>query len=837
MDSTNGHDTTSCYNNNEHNEPCKTLDYALINGLKPSNDIVVINVHEGVYHINHLNLSFYDFRDIMINGAGAELTVIKCSFGTGLGFFNVKKLALTDFTLFGGGRIMNSTSINTTSGEVAKLRVALYLLDCSDVTIDGLVITNSTGAGLVMYDVTGKNDIINSVFQYNIALETEDLPGDGGLAIIFTHCEPDKPLSCNETVTNGTIYNIQSCTFLSNNASSSKSIEIFHPSPFAAINQQFGCGGGLKIIMRGVTQNSSILIKDSKFINNQALWGGGLFIELLDESKGNNFVLENLLFNGNYLSPQGSSDITGTGGGAIRVAIVPTFLSNYNTTFNFINCSFYNNTADLGGGMSFEIVREKPSSSTSIHFTNCTWYHNIARIGSAVDAFVHTYPLGDVANFTFDSCNFIENSNDYSQLPVKPLGLGTLYLWSIPVYFMNKNMFIGNNGSAVVGISIWCILSNGAIVVFEKNTAENGGAITLLDNSYLVLYENTKLNFTHNTASGKGGAIYIDTDGQRTFTSSRFCFINFYNFTVSPYDWKEKNVTIVFANNSAKYGNSIFTTTLLTCVWGELTKIHLKEIKQVYYWNGTFTYEGVNISDLKQEISSEATHIENLKNTSYTFPPGKLYYFDFVAQNDRKEAVDTVYFQTTNDSSTAVVDDTASYTSESDTMVYGTSGSVVNLKISTVNSVPLSISIDVKIDDCPPGFYLSTESRSNKITCKCSVNVEGQDYLGIRQCDSGTMVAYLTPSYFAGYKTIDNKNILLTSSCPAEHCYHGNDSSIQLPSNSSSQALDDTICKPQKRTGTVCGKCSEGNYVFINSPNYYYECGECSYPVWLEISF
>ena len=418
---------------------------------------------------------------------------------------------------------------------------------------------------------------------------------------------------------------------------------------------------------------------------------------------------------------------------------------------------FQNNIADLGGGVSFELIREKPYSSTFIYFTNCTWYHNIGRLGSAIDAFVHTYPLGEVAKFTFDSCNFIENSNHYSQLSVKPLGLGAMYLWSVPAYFTNKNVFIGNNGSALVGISTWCIFYDGAITIFDKNTADNGGAITLIDNSYLVLCENTILNFTHNTAAGKGGAIYAVIDGQRSFTSSRFCFIIFHDFTVSPYEWREKNVTIYFANNSAKYGNSLFTTTLLTCVWGELTNIQLAEIKQVYYWNGTFTYEGVgNISDLSQEISSEATRIENLKNTSYTFPPGKLYYFEFVAENDRNEAVDTVYFVTTNDSSVAVVDNTLSYTSEGNTMLYGAPGNVVDLNVVTINSLPLSISINVKLDNCPPGFYPSTESRSNKIVCKCSVNVAGQDYFGIIKCDSRNMVAYLTPSYFAGYKAVGN---------------------------------------------------------------------------------
>ena len=586
--------------------------------------------------------------------------------------------------------------------------------------------------------------------------------------------------------------------------------------------------------MRGIAENNTIIIKDCKFLHNQAVWGGALFFEILNQPNNNYFGLENLLFYANNLLHHEFRNITGTGGGAVRIAIIPQLSSNNNITLMFTNCSFQNNVADLGGGVSFELIREKPNTSTFISFTNCTWYRNIGRLGSAIDAFVHTYPLGEVAKFTFDSCDFIENSNDYLQLSVKPLGLGAMYLWSVPVYFNNKNVFIGNNGSALVGISTWCIFEDGAVVVFEENTAKNGGAIILLDSSYLIMFGNITLNFIQNTAASKGGAIYAVTDGQRSFISSRFCFIFFYNVTVSPYEWRKQNITIYFSNNFAKHGNSIFTTSLLTCVWGELAKIQLAEIKQVYYWNGTFTYEGVaNISDLKQEISSEATHIKNLKNTSYTFPPGKLFYFDFVAENDRNEAVDTVYFVTTNDSSVAVVEDTLSYTSEGDTVLYGAPNSEIDLKIVTVNSLPLSISVNVKLDNCPPGFYLSTETRSNKAICRCSVNVADQEYFGIEKCDTRNMVAYLRPAYYAGYVMMTGKLTLLTAGCPEEYCYSTN-SYLELPSNSSSEALDDLICKQKHRTGALCGKCSEGNYIYVNSYNY--ECGTCTNS-WVEGAF
>jgi len=193
VDNVNGQDTASCYKNST--VPCKTLDYALVNGLTNNSVSTTVMIHEGVYNINLFNLSFYNLTNINISGAGSELTVIKCSFGTGLGFFNVKQLALANFTLLGGGRIMNSTSINITSNDVAVFMVALYLVNCSDVTIEGLVVTNSTGTGLVMYDVIGNISMQDSIFQFNEPLENEELPGDGGVTVLFTYCKSGRPIA------------------------------------------------------------------------------------------------------------------------------------------------------------------------------------------------------------------------------------------------------------------------------------------------------------------------------------------------------------------------------------------------------------------------------------------------------------------------------------------------------------------------------------------------------------------------------------------------------------------------------------------------------------------
>ena len=68
VDNTKGDDTVSCYSTN--GGVCKTLDYALTHGIQSSNTTVM--VQEGVYSMSLHNLSFHDFTDVAIYGAGSS---------------------------------------------------------------------------------------------------------------------------------------------------------------------------------------------------------------------------------------------------------------------------------------------------------------------------------------------------------------------------------------------------------------------------------------------------------------------------------------------------------------------------------------------------------------------------------------------------------------------------------------------------------------------------------------------------------------------------------------------------------------------------------------------
>ena len=120
------------------------------------------------------------------------------------------------------------------------------------------------------------------------------------------------------------------------------------------------------------------------------------------------------------------------------------------------------------------------------------------------------------------------------------------------------------------------------------------------------------------------------------------------------------------------------------------------------------------------------------------------------------------------------------------------------------------------MDNCPPGFYYpfnKDEAESAKL-CKCSTSTSEKLY-GITDCDNDKFVAHLNSQFWAGYVSLEGKEMLMTSDCPQDYCSH---TRLQLP-NSSHTALNKLVCS-HHRTGNVCGKCQSGYYVYINSLSY-----------------
>ena len=74
------------------------------------------------------------------------------------------------------------------------------------------------------------------------------------------------------------------------------------------------------------------------------------------------------------------------------------------------------------------------------------------------------------------------------------------------------------------------------------------------------------------------------------------------------------------------------------------------------------------------------------------------------------------------------------------------------------------------------------------------------------------------------HSTPTDKN-LVTGQCPRHYC-DVKEQEIYLPNKSNMTLLNTKFCTPVNRNGTLCGRCSNGHGMAINS--IYFDCINCS---------
>ena len=90
--------------------------------------------------------------------------------------------------------------------------------------------------------------------------------------------------------------------------------------PHQSDHWAFGRGGGLSVFFKGNAENISIIVNNTVVCYNDALWGGGVFVEFQDESLYNSFIMDSSIIEWNTCYT--SSLFNGTGGGGVRAGYI-----------------------------------------------------------------------------------------------------------------------------------------------------------------------------------------------------------------------------------------------------------------------------------------------------------------------------------------------------------------------------------------------------------------------------------------------------------------------------------------------------------------------------------
>ena len=708
-----------------------------------------------------------------------------------------------------------------------------------NVTLNNITVINSTGMGVTMYDVTGNVNVQNSTFSNNRvpSNELEKYPGGGGFSVEFTFCEPGvvDEADCETSANNNSTYLFYNCIFQSNYATTvNESSTTYIAVAYGFSNQQFGRGGGLSVFFKGRTFNNSVTIDNCTFMGNHAIWGGGFHSDIVDHSENNTLNIINCVFNNNWCSSNDSAQNSGlvsykTGGGAIRITLL-FFNTRASVQYNSIkiqDCHFTRNSAYYGGAVSYKITREshRIAASNALTFAGCYWLNNEAQTGSAVNLVSQPYPQGVTPHVIFSDCEFSNNINHYSDSnninyysdnSTKPVGIGSLYSDNIPVVLSGSCNFSHNEGTALAGSATYFILANNSVTRFDKNSGNNGGAIALLENTYLVVDPNTKLWFTDNKALSKGGAIYFTCSSERDFISSQKCFIFYSNRSAEQGNW---NVSVNFQNNTDMFKKSIYATTLLPCVWENLPgNVEVKLSSVDVLFNQTFHFTNSSGSTVGSNSITDAISITVNERIPVQIPPGRLYEFNITSLDELGNEVKPVFFVQTLNATISVVDPTTAFAYNNKIRLYGRHNSSIKLQFESVNSRPLSLTVHVELSECPPGFYPNNTSNLRNSACICARDY----YYGVYRCDNMNLKAYLYPYIWAGIIKKEDGLVFVTADCPKGYC------SVSLSATPLPNALSlKASAKFEReecvnRNETLCGRCISGYCVAINSPTY--EC-------------
>ena len=804
------------------------------------NKSVQLQLSEGCFVVTSNDLvTFSGWSDFAIVGKGIDLSTIICEDGIGLTFLSSMRIMFGNVSIKGCGRVQNSTSKNFSISEhlsFLQFWVGMHFLSCGDITMDRVNVFNTNGVGVVMYNCNGTNTFNSSIFKINFR-ENDVLSRSGNVAVEFSYCQPgDTNCKDNEPpsfqVTQST-YTFYKCYF-----QYSSDVD-FHgqynvpivPYPHGTEHMAFGKGGGLSVIFKGRSSGNSMTIDSCTFNDNSAQWGGGLYTSFADQSIDNKVTVVQSDLYMNTIPCHGNSPNWHQSGGAAQIDFFyypadnevwrgyqPSVLRN---SVSFYSTLFASNIACWGGAVSIVVSRETPGHSVtnSVLFDGCHFNYNQATLVSAVDVSVLQPDLitsnGLLMAPVFKDCQFVGNKPFFMDATNRQVATGAVFANLVPLNFTGHNEFTDNVVTALVVSGTYVNLSDSSNMTFDSNVGRHGGAVAFIGNSWLVAHNNVQVTFTNNSAESLGGAIYSVHFGEHDLMYKQNCFFQYYKATVHPSKW---NATFKFSKNRANNeANSIYTTSLLPCIWPE-SSIRAQEPKIV---NDTFcghpwTFDTNN--SCTADISTGPSNLY-LNNISIKAVPGWKTELPVTALNDYEEKIQTVFTAVprciVEDGRNIRVSNITEYIADNKIIVYGVTNSSANLLLRTLDPKVISSQLMVEIQNCPPGYSPQSCSDDPSMVCNCICN---DSFYGVGCSNESHYVRVYRYNCLTHWYEGDTVRRFVSGRCP----YHQKTTTFEDFAN----FTEEKICGELNRQGTLCSKCRNDGYgVSVN--NYNFKCVKC----------
>ena len=792
----------------------------------------------------HTRLAFQNYTQLELLGVPHSKTTITCTnwtnngFGAGMTFTNVSNFSASSI-------IFKKCGYQHKLTKTDKIFWSAFVFDtCKNVRLTSVSVQDAIGFGVSMIDCIGNVYFESCLFSNNSAILNLGSVDSGGGGVYLEVTSDSSSHQSN--ITEG-VYALLNCTFKNNIAHTST---VYPEKDKIRI---FGQGGGLLISFKGSAFNYHFTLHKCKFINNSAVWGGGLHLFITESSSQNTIIVNQSLFEGNKAT---------AGGGGMAIYMVSHSSCILKNNISILFSKFSKNQANSQGGGT--LIHSLLSRSTKhcgaakhtlnyLKFEFCEWCNNAASYSGAIDiktrvAITESFPIVPV----FSSCFFKKNKiNLFSQLVVKNprykeivYGKASLMVLGSIILFENSVKFTENYGTALYAIASEIMFSSKTNATFLRNQGRNGGAIALFS-STLSLGNYSQLNFTKNKAYEFGGAIYSEIQVEHDLHQNLYglnCFIHCQYC---------KSVTLVFERNCANFlenggnsgsgymysfGRSIYDESILSCVSKEavaaLTSNTTANVSAFLDSIANFEFIGSNPFD---EVVSSAANFKLSKQPETLIIPGKEFYVPLVT-------IDSFGHQILSDykaflqhgacsNGSITIDPKHIYLPTNKLKLYGDPGSKCSISVEREGSRLFSLSFKISVAQCPPGYILTINKQINSsrnystMECVCAHQVANgaETYRGILNCNDHKFQVKVLHYYWVGYESDDaSYDNLVTAYCPSGFCTYKTSSYVfehDLPGIANKSILDKFVCD-DGRTGMICGSCKTNNSVYFHSPNF-----------------
>ncbi|XP_065899095.1 uncharacterized protein [Dysidea avara] len=724
--------------------------------------------------------------NMILEGRG---TTVKCIFSS----FNYRGIISVNNVQYFGIRSISFVSCPTTF---------VLFENISSVEINASSFSQFTEVPIYLFNSPSLL-VVNCMFVNNTSSARHIFRSYEGNAGSLSYGWNDALMDCPLT-SNVLIYN---CTFYNNSAQGR--VRGFNPSTDALETRTFtGRGGGIALVYN-TRNNVTVVIEETVFERNHANgFGGGLFILIDGISVNQYFNINNNLF---------LSNTARFGAAAIFFGYLSSISPIDISEIIINNCSFIDNHDGFVGSVSFALTYTE-GLTNFLRILDSKFYNNIGdQYGAAVGLFHANFlsPKTNVAPLEVNNCEFIGNGGGRG---------GTLSIAYFPIIFKGNVTFVNNTGPAFRAVGSR-VTVRGAHLTFLGNNAEglSGGAMYLTSYTQVILFQGSTFDFINNTGS-IGASVVVETQPVPSLFSrsyyNRLCFLQFdrqVEDTILPEEWE--NVTFRFRGNSAFVGSAFFIDRLSYCSWNSAAPPFFS-LNETFRWsfmdysssNRNFGHDNDTDDTLLDLQTPPITFsLNNMSNISsypgrdkvlqlkaydeLNHPTAAIFRF---GANDTNKRMNNIQFNPSAqlyqpvDTGITLRYTLTSFRPEKSYTVLVTSDAV-----SRVSEQSFLLYTQV----CRPGYTLQNSSAG--FTCKCD------DGILIETCiEDDIILRYGLWAHYTGSE-------LFLYQCPPGYCqcHRGGSGFSQHDCLSIYTANNESLQCDCNREGLLCGRCKEGKGV------------------------